>query len=146
MNLSRRWFLAIAGIALSSHLGCGGGNTGPKQPEGPKGVAKAKVSYEGKPITTGTLFLQGEKGFTGGGAVGKDGLFDLRGPNGGEIPVGKYRVAITPPPNAPPGPGATEMPPPPKIEGVPEKFYSTDTSGVEVEIKAGKQDIEIIFQ
>jgi hypothetical protein len=134
-------FLAIA-ILVSSAIGCSGGNNGPPAPAGPKGVVKAKVTCEGKPVTKGTLMLDSGKGFIASGKAGADGTFELKGPQGEEIPVGKYKVSIVPE-STPPAAGATAMPGPPKLEGVPDKFYSPVTSGVEVDIATGKQDLTI---
>ena len=132
-------------LAVGLITGCGS-PSGPKPPEGPKGSAKAKVSYEGKPITKGILILDSGKGYTASAPVKPDGTFDLKGPNGADVPAGTYKVAISPPPSPPPAAGASEMSPPPTIEGLPEKFYGTDTSGVTVEIKPGKQDLDIVLQ
>jgi hypothetical protein len=145
MKFSHHSALVIAGMTVSWIAGCGG-DTGPKLPDGPKGSAKAKVTCEGKQITVGTLLLDSGKGFTASAPAGKDGTFELKGPTGAQIPAGKYKVAITPPPAPAPAPGVVEMPAPQKIEGVAEKFYNAATSGVEVEIKAGSQDIEIILK
>jgi hypothetical protein len=38
------------------------------------------------------------------------------------------------------------MPGPPKIEGLPEKFYNPASSGVVVEIKPGVQELDIILK
>jgi hypothetical protein len=136
--------IAMMGAMLSV-TGCGGAK-GPKLPDGPKGTAKAKVSYDGKPITVGTLMLDSGKGYIAGAPASSDGTFVLKGPTGADIPAGTYKVGITPPPSPPPAAGSTEMPGPPKIEGLPEKFYNAQSSGVEVEIKAGKQDLDIILK
>lgn len=141
-----RHLCSLSVAAMLFTLGCGGGASGPKLPEGPKGTAKAKVSYDGKPITVGTLMLDSGKGYMAAAPVSSDGTFALKGPSGGEIPVGTYKVGITPPPAPAPPAGSTQMAPPPSIEGLPEKFYNPQSSGVEVEIKAGKQDVEIILK
>jgi hypothetical protein len=146
MKLPHRWVALTAGVAFCFMLGCGGSSSGPKLPEGPKGSAKASVVHDGKPVTTGTLVLDSGKGYTASSPAGADGKFELKGPGGADIPVGTYKVGITPPPAPPPPAGATEMPGPPKIEGLPEKFYNPASSGVEVEIKTGKQDLEIILK
>src|ERR1700712_1561147 len=105
-------------------IGCSKGPTGPKAPEGPKASAIAKVICDGKPVTVGILCLDSGKGYIASASAGKDGRFELKGANGAEIPAGSYKVGITPPPVPPPAPNATQMPGPPAIEGVPEKFYN----------------------
>lgn len=134
-----------AGMLICSVLGCGAA-TGPKLPEGPKGSAKATVVYDGKPIKVGTLLLDSGKGFIASAPVNAEGKFELKGPTGAEIPAGTYRVGISPPSAPLPAKGATEMSPPSTIEGLPEKFYNPSSSEVTVEIKAGKQDIEIVLK
>lgn len=146
MKFLRRSMVLIAGISFLVVVGCGGTSDGPKLPEGPKGVVKAKVSCNGKPVTMGILLLDSGKGFAAAAPAGLDGTFELKGPEGAEIPAGTYKVAITPPNVPSPPPGATEMPPAASIEGVPSKFYGIETSGVKVEIKAGNQEIEIVLQ
>ena len=146
MKLSRHVVALTAGMALCSLIGCGGGATAPKLPDGPKGSAKATVMHDGKPIKVGILVLDSGKGFIVSAPASADGTFALKGPTGAEVPAGTYKVGITPPPVAAPAAGATEMPGPPKIEGVPEKFYNSESSGVSVEIKAGSQNLEIILK
>ena len=141
MKLFSGTIAIVVGVAISV-IGCGGGSSGPPAPTGPKGAVKAKVTCDGKPVTSGTLMLDNGKGFVASAKAASDGTFELKGPQGGEIPVGSYKVAISPDTVAP-KPGATEMPGPPKLEGVPDKFYNVGTSGVAVEIKAGKQDVTI---
>ena len=142
MKFSEKVAAIASALGLCFLVGCGS-SAGPKLPEGPTGSAKAKVSYQGKAITTGTLSLDSGKGFVASAPASPDGTFALKGPTGEQVPAGSYKVGITPPPNPPPAAGATSMPPPPKIEGLPEKFYNSGTSGVTVEIKAGSQDLDI---
>lgn len=132
----------VVAMLVISLVGCGGSSSGPPAPAGPKGTAKAKVTHDGKPVTKGILLLDNGNGFVASSKASPDGTFDLKGPQGNEIPAGVYKVAISPE-STPPAPGATEMPGPPKLEGVPEKFYSVGTSNVSVEIKTGAQDLTI---
>lgn len=136
--------LAILTLACLSFtlIGCGG-SSGPKPPAGPKGTVMAKVTCDGKPVTTGTLLLQSDSGFAASANAGPDGLFELKGPFGAELPVGKYKVSISPGSAPAPPIGATEMPKPPTIDGVPSKFYNPVTSKVVVEVKEGAQELTI---
>ena len=132
--------LMVAGL-----FGCGPASNGPTLPTGPKATVKGKVTHEGKPVTSGNLALDSGKGFALGAKINADGTFELIGQDGKDVPAGKYKVAVSPPTAAPAqftGPDA-KMPEAPKIEGVPAKFYETSTSGVEIEIGAGAQDITI---
>ncbi len=143
MSFVRKMSALMVALATVSMLGCGGGGaSGPAAPKGPKGSAKVKVTHAGKPVTEGILMLDNGNGSVISGKAGADGSFTMNGPQGDSVPVGTYKVSISPE-TKPPAPGATTMPGPPKIEGVPEKFYSAGTSGVTVEVKEGKQDLTI---
>lgn len=143
MVVSRRLALLSLGVCLIWIAGCGGAS-GPKLPEGPRGSATAKVTYDGKFITVGTLVLDSGQGFIASGTPNAEGVFTLKGPKGEEIPAGTYTVGISPPPA--PEPAAGQMPEPPKIDGVPAKFYVPSTSKVTVEVKAGKQQLDIMLR
>lgn len=132
-------------LVLTGIVGCGPASNGPTLPTGPKATVKGKVTHDGKPVTSGNLALDSGKGFALGAKINADGTFELIGQDGKDVPAGKYKVAVSPPPAAvaPVSGTATKMPEAPKIEGLPEKFYDTGTSGVEVEIGAGAQDITI---
>lgn len=143
MSVSRRLVIYSFGLWLTCIAGCGGAS-GPKLPEGPRGSATAKVTYDGKFITVGTLVLDSGQGFIASGTANADGVFTLKGPQGDQIPAGSYKVGISPP--ASPEPPAGQMPLPPAIEGLPAKFYAPSSSGVSVEVKAGKQELDIMLR
>jgi hypothetical protein len=70
--------LTASGVFLGLILGCGSGDTPPQLPEGPKGSAKAKVSYEGKSISVGTLVLDSGQGYMASAPASADGTFTLK--------------------------------------------------------------------
>src|SRR5262245_59151744 len=142
---SRRLMPSLLAVTLASALGCAN-DAPPPPPPGPKGSVTGTVKFDGKPITAGTLLLDSGKGYIAGAVIKPDGTFELKGTDGNAVPAGKYNVAVTPPPAAPPAAGATKMPEPAKIEGVPEKFYNPLTSGVTVEVKEGIQTMDIVLQ
>ena len=143
--VSRRLLRPLLALTLASALGCGK-NAPPWSPAGPKGTVTGTVKCDGKPITVGTLLLDSGKGYIAGAVIKPDGTFELKGADGNSVPAGTYKVAVTPPPAPTPAAGATKMPEPAKIEGVPEKFYNALTSGVTVDVKEGVQKIEIVLQ
>jgi hypothetical protein len=144
-NATRHLVQSLVAMALASALGCAT-DTRPPSPPGPKGTVKGTVKYDGKLITTGTLLLDSGKGYIAGAVIKPDGSFELQGADGNAVPAGKYNVAVTPPPAAPPAAGATKMPEAARIEGVPEKFYNPQSSSVTVEIKEGEQTLDIVLQ
>jgi hypothetical protein len=142
---SRRWLLYLV-FVLPFGSGCyGPRDTPPPVPKGPKGSATGKVSYEGKPITAGTIMLDSGKGDIVAAPIKSDGTFELKGSHGAEFPAGEYKVSVQPP-EVTPDPKAKEMAKPPEIPGVPSKFYNPGTSGVTVVIKEGKQNLDIVLK
>jgi len=113
------------------------------------GLAKVtgKVTYNGKPVTGGTLNFNpmasdkdANPGKGASGPVQQDGTYTLgtNSPGDGAV-VGKHKVFYNPPPaNYPPGvtPKASQPPPPTGFEGLVPK---TD----EVEVKSGSNTIDI---
>jgi hypothetical protein len=79
-------------LLLSLAAGCGG-------PGGPQGKVHGKVTYHGQPITTGSVvsFIS-DSGGGASGTVAADGSYQMRSMNGDQIPAGKYKVLINPPP------------------------------------------------
>lgn len=143
MVVSRCLAGLVCVLACSLTVGCGG-SSGPKLPDGPTGTATAKVTYDGKLITVGTLVLDSGQGYIASAPANPDGTFTLKGPKGEAIPAGTYKVGLTPPAAPDPGPG--KMPEPAKIDGLPAKFYNPQSSGNTVEIKAGKQELDILLR
>jgi hypothetical protein len=82
-------------------------------------------------------FEPGEGKTSAVGHIGPDGTFKLStfGADDGAVP-GRYRVAITPPTSADPDK-------PPQKPQLPAKYASFDTSGLTVEVKPGRNDVEL---
>lgn len=150
--MSRRFrsWSVIAIASISAFLpGCGGYNYGPT------GKITGRLTLDGKPLATGTAvsFMQMEKGFLAFGLTDADGKFEVKSWNNGDMPVGKYKVMLAPsttstaPPAKPPSAEeAFENPelvdPVAKID-FPKKYRDTSTSGLEVEVKAGKNEFPL---
>ena len=132
----QRFFVAFCGVVVCLLAGCGS----PKLDYGPLGTLKGKVTFKGQPFTQGTIILAGSKSGTGAAPLQSDGSFFVTDRIGG-LPVGSYNIAfqaetkeVTDTPNSPP-----------RMEAVlvlPKKYYSTDTSGLTVEIKKGENSVE----
>ena len=133
-----RWARAATALCVGSLLvvltGCGSGAA--------TADVSGKVTYEGKPVTGGSIGFtpigsgEGNAGKAGGGMVGADGSYTIStyGENDGAV-IGKHRVSYTPPP---PGesPGESKAPPPSGFEGLVPKT-------AEVEVVKGENTIDI---
>lgn len=87
-----------------------------------------KITYNGKPVTTGLINFMAVGGKPLGGGIGQDGSYQF------DLPPGEYQVRIDSPP-----PGLVEgaPPPPPSAKGqVPPQFASYDTSGLTMTVGA----------
>jgi len=109
-------------------VGCGSSGPGNRT----LNPAKGKVTLgTGAPLTVGTLSLEP----VGGGAIpcygkiGTDGTFELETGTDKGASAGKYKAYILLTPN--------------KKNSVPKKFQSEDTSGIEVEIVSGDNNLDI---
>ena len=104
---------------------------------------QGKVTVNGDPVPEGAVlvFESKEAGASRTTTLSANGVYSLSGASA--IPPGSYKVAITPPPSS------DETESPEENEGefsVPEKFQSTSTTDLTVEITAGKQTYDIDFK
>ena len=80
-----------------SLCGCGGdGNA----IEGPTGTVSGKLLYKSKPVGEGysVVFTEdSERGFFASGTTDSEGKYVLKTPAADQMPVGTYKVSITPP-------------------------------------------------
>lgn len=123
----------FAGICLllTSLLlgGCGGSGK-------PEGSVAGKVTYNGNPVTSGTVNFLSTAG-VGADAQIKNGAYQVNGP----LAAGEYSVYLAPPLPTPQPPG-TKVAPPPQFE-VPAKYQDAKQSGLKVVVKAGKNDLPV---
>lgn len=136
-------FVAALLIGVVAVSGCGGGVAGKK----PVAKVSGKVTFNGQPVTTGTITLlptgaakATEAGKAGICLIQSDGSFKAStyGQFDGAI-IGKHQVMYSPPsvetPVAPEG-GHAQAPPPSPYDGL-------VASVTEVEVKAGDNSINI---
>ena len=119
------WFMMM--IALL--VGCGS-SSGPARPA--LNPVKGKVTLgNGAPLAFGTLAFEpsGGRAFRCSGKIEPDGTFELETSSEKGATAGKYKVSVSLPPN--------------KRNSVPKKFQSDDTSGIEVEVVSGDNNLEI---
>ena len=118
------WLMMI----LMMMTGCGG--SGPARPA--LNPVKGKVTLAtGAPLAFGIISFEpaGGRAFRCSGKIGPDGIFELETGSEKGATAGKYKVSVALPPN--------------KRNSVPKKFQSDDTSGIEVEIVSGDNDLDI---
>lgn len=113
-------------------------------PQVPRGTVAGTVTFQGKPVTHGTiLFEDPSAGIAITAELGPDGSYVVETYEAAGLPVGTYQVAVTPHSYAVvedfPLAGAA---PPPSSENesvtIPSKFHSTATSGLSVTVKEGE--------
>ena len=131
-NVRRRLTLLAALVFLAGVAGCGGGRC----------AVHGRVAYEdGSPVTEGIVTgekTEGERRVRAQGNVQSDGTFSwgTLSPGDGAEP-GKYRVMVVPPAV---GERATSQGVLPTIDL---KFSNPQTSGIDFEVKAGKNELNI---
>ena len=129
---AKSWSVLTALALLVGAAGCGGGRYS----------VNGRVAYEdGSPLTEGNVIGQmgeGADSVTVQGNVKPDGTFSwgTERPGDGAKP-GKYRVAVIPR-----GLGDAELAQG-KLPAVDAKFSSFQTSGIEFEVKAGNNELNI---
>jgi hypothetical protein len=117
-------------LALFAITGCGDGGPATTKVSG-------KISYKGKPVTSGDLNLYGKA--NGTGAVAKitaEGTYAFSD----ALPAGTYAVFITPAPPEPVAPGKAATP---KATALVPTKYTTQASTFTLEVKAGIKDYPI---
>lgn len=131
------WF-AVGATAILA-IGC---NNAKKS-----GEVFGKITYNGKPVTAGTiLFFPENGGDPVGGTVGPDGSYRATG-----LPLGRAKVAIetikfknlTPPP-----PGIAKQLGGPRVTYVPipEKYEKPNPSGLSFEVEEGAREWNIVLE
>lgn len=99
-----------------------------------------RVTLDGTPLDCGGLLFQPEKGMASRGAIGADGRFALTGSE--EAVIGRNTVAVACYESDKPG-YSQPMPGEPATGRslVPEKYVSTSTSGLTVDVKPGMGEV-----
>lgn len=108
---------------------------GCKSGSGPAGEVSGKVTFEGKPVTEGTVTFQSDAGTGDEGTLNAEGAYSLKRP----LPTGDYKVFILPPVVKSVDPKTrrtvSDLKPMPDI---PEKYRSQATSDLKAKIEPGK--------
>ncbi|MFL5329079.1 MAG: hypothetical protein ACJ8C4_09190 [Gemmataceae bacterium] len=131
-------FSAMAAICL---FGCGG----PKET-----TVTGKVSYQNKPLITGFVLLRFDDNNEVTGTIGIDGTYTIRTPYQGHA-----KIAVGSP--KPPDPAASAgrrasnvdvstLPDPKNWVPIPDKYLSSETSGLEINVTGGTNAHNIELQ
>ena len=124
--------LMISAIALS---GC--------KPSEKLGRIGGKVTFQGKPVSEGiVLFSCIDKGVNMTAALAKDGSYEIIMAKGAGLPLGAYRVCVTPPPEFYPI-GQPAPPKPKPYPNIPAKYRNYQTSGLTVTVEDGENPFDI---
>jgi len=134
-----RFLLLLTTVAFITGCGAKGGL------DLPTGTVSGTVTQGGKPVSDSTITFFGEDfGDTATGVIQEDGTYTLKYQGGFSIPVGDYRVAITPggsssnqPPQDPADLMKTVQVTAPQKNKVPNKYATPDSSGLIAVIKEG---------
>lgn len=134
-------------------VGCSGGQSDGYT--GPRGQVTGKVTVDGQPLAKGCqVYFQADKGgYTAAGVVGDDGQYTVAYAGGSGLPIGDYRVQLSPPLVVDPAPAATPVDPtqmagrmklsakskrPEEAGPFPSKYLSMETSGMKFRVEANQ--------
>ena len=137
---------ALAGFVLALAGGCGGGG---------KGDLNGTVTFNGKPVTSGTVQVFGPNGFNTTSPIGLDGSYALK-----DVPAGAVTLGVSSPhpqrlyeqlkmmAKTEEAKKALPVPDPATIAswvGIPDSFAQSGTSGLTATVNKGpnKHDIPI---
>lgn len=132
---------------VSATAGCGKGG-----PAGPQGKVHGKVTYQGNPVTAGSVvaFISETGGTGASGSVKDDGSYELLSLNGNQIPAGKYKVLINPPPPPPTTPEEAmrasmekDKPKPAEDPTIPKQYRNSLSTPEKHDVKEGDNEINI---
>lgn len=126
-----RFLLLLTSCTFLALAGCGGGGS----------KVTGKVSYNGKPLNSGTILFQTEEGVRSA-TIQSDGTYTIE-----DVPAGNAKIAVTvapPPEKGPDGVSADEAG---TSEAnpvlVPEKYSRVETSELTYKVTSGEQTHDI---
>jgi hypothetical protein len=133
--------LGITGLIVAASAGLAGCGTSDSLPKLEVHEVKGTVVLaDGKPLSGGSIYFvrkAGDLPVTPNGKIGPDGTFSLvTGGSGEGAPVGEYKVRIEAAPVGSAGKKAKEPFPP--------RYNDEDSSGIEIAVRAGANQLEPI--
>lgn len=143
LNLRVTVISFLAGITLAL-VGCKSNSGGPEL-----APVSGTVKYKGQPLPNAMVVFhpQGEGSFSASGTTDTSGAYSLMAPpHGLGAKPGKYHVTVEARgPDKPPAGQTAVIPGGPSIQGdllIPEKYTKPDKSGLEAEVKSGKNTFD----
>jgi len=137
--MNRLALAAATVFALTFLAGCTGGGAA---------SVTGKVTYRGKPLTTGTVYLAGPDGVQAASAINPDGTYQMFAVAAGPVKIGVISLKPQPVRGRPAkqAAGAPPPAPPPDVTGwveIPEKHADPLTSGLTTDLKSGANEYDI---
>ncbi len=137
-NMRSSLYVVVVCLCSISLLGCG--NRSKKETAAVSGT----VTYEGNPVAEGIVqFVPTGEGYLVEGQLDSEGAYRLISQDGG-VPLGEYRVQVLPPtvriPDSENGPGGEGFK---KVDNIPNKYRSSETSGLQLKVEKGSQTFDI---
>ena len=123
----RSWLMVLVVLSIS---GCQGGGAEPSRVTG-------TVTYDGSPLTRGSLRAVSESGTAVTGKIGADGRFELGSRTGKGVPPGSYKVAVLVFEM-----GTADHPEEERQSLVPQHYTEPELSGLTFQV-AGRAPVEI---
>ena|SRR5437588_766530 len=134
MGKTRSILGLLLGALVLTLIGCGPG----------RGDITGKVSYQGKPLRSGTVSVLGSDGVPKSGLINQDGTYTIH-----DAPAGSIKALVT---SADPGESQPAVriqgTPQPKVDrsgwfAIPEKYGDFEKSGLTFELKSGPNTWDI---
>lgn len=124
----------LVGVGIAIVVGC--------SPAGPKAEVLGTVKLDGQAIGPGWIeFISADRKMSAGGTINADGSYTLVSNPKAKLGPGKFQVSVSvreQPASVNPG----DRPPPGKSR-IPEKYEQGETSGLEYEVAAGQNTIDV---
>lgn len=95
ISSNRRWICLVAVALPLAVVGCGKGDGY----SGPRGRVSGALTLDGKPLPSGcsVVFIEERHGYLATGIVGEGGRYTLIYRESRDLPVGNYKVQLSPP-------------------------------------------------
>ena len=111
-----------------------------------RGRISGKVTFQGQPVSEGlVLFSSNERGINMNATLKPDGSYEIIMAKGAGLPLGTYKVCVSPPPMFFPI-GASSPPKVKEYPNIPKKYRKFLTSGLTVTIEEGDNPFDIDMQ
>ena len=128
-----RWLVVSLFLpVLISTLGCGAGDKNPRY------KITGKVTYQGQPVEEGTItFEDPATGQVNSSPLSSGGVYSL------DLPVGDYKVSVSPP--LVEVKSTADTPPdmlPKKVNNIPKKYWILESSGLTAQIAKDKRTFD----